>query len=78
MTLLREPTQSKVVEDLRQTPDLCVIRWNPGVSFWTRGRDISTNKIVRYVEDNFATVESFEDCDIMARRSSPGPPGGKP
>ena len=29
MTLLTEETQSRVVEDLRRTSDLCVIRWNP-------------------------------------------------
>jgi hypothetical protein len=74
MTLLTPDQQSRVVEDLRNTPDLCVIRWNPLVEYWTRGQDISQNKIVRYIEDNFVTVESFNECDIMVRR----PVAGKP
>jgi hypothetical protein len=69
MTLFTPDQQSRVVEDLQRTPDLCVIRWNPLVEFWTRGRDISTNKIVRYIEDNFVTVESFDGCDIMVRKA---------
>jgi hypothetical protein len=70
MTLLTPDQQSQVVADLQKTPDLCVIRWNPMVRFWTHGQDISQNKIVRYIEDNFITVESFADCDILVRRSS--------
>jgi hypothetical protein len=70
MTLLTPDQQSKVVADLQKTPDLCVIRWNPMVRFWAHGQDISQNKIVRYIEDNFITVESFADCDILVRRSS--------
>jgi hypothetical protein len=70
MTLLTPGQQSKVVGDLQNTPDLCVIRWNPLVEFWTGGRDISGNKVVRYIEDNFVTVESFERCDILVRRSA--------
>jgi hypothetical protein len=69
MTLLTPDQQSKVVEDLQRTPDLCVIRWNPLVKFWTRGRDIAQNKIVRYIEDDFVTVESFNECDIMVRKA---------
>jgi len=68
MTLLGEEEQAKVVEELARTPDLCVVRWNPGVGFWTHGRDISSNRIVRYIEDNHVTVESIEQCDIMVRR----------
>ena len=68
MTLLTPEQQTKVVEDLQRTPDLCVVRWNPLVEFWTRGRDISGNRIVRYLEDNFVTVESFNECDIMVRK----------
>ena len=68
MTLLTPEQQSKVLADLERTPDLCVIRWNPQVEFWTRGRDISGNKVVRYIEGNFAVVESFNGCDIMVRR----------
>jgi hypothetical protein len=51
-----------------------VIRWNPLVEYWTRGQDISQNKIVRYIEDNFVTVESFNECDIMVRRPVDGKP----
>jgi hypothetical protein len=68
MTLLTPEQQAKVLADLERTPDLCVIRWNPQVEFWTRGRDISGNKVVRYIEGNFAVVESFNGCDIMVRR----------
>ena len=76
MTLLTPDQQSKVVEDLQKTPDLCVIRWNWLVEFWTSGRDISDNKVVRYIEDNFITVDSFEGFDILVRRSAGGQNGG--
>ena len=75
MTLLTPEQQTKAVEDLQKTPDLCVIRWNRLVQFWTRGRDISGNKVVRYIEGNFAVVESFNGCDIMVRRPGDGKPG---
>jgi hypothetical protein len=78
MTLLTPSQQSKAVADLQKTRDLCVIRWNPGVLFWTHGRDVSGNKLVRYVEDGFITVESFEGCDIMVRRLAAETTGGKP
>jgi hypothetical protein len=68
MTLLTSDQQARVVADLQKTPDLCVIRWKPLVEMWTRGRDVSQNKVVRYIEDNFVTVESFHECDIMVRR----------
>ena len=68
MTLLTPAEQAKVVEDLQKTPDLCVIRWNLLVKFWVRDLDISGNKIVRYIEDNFVPVESFEGFDILVRR----------
>jgi len=68
MTLFNAEMQSRVVEDLQHTPELCVIRWNPVVKFWTGGRDLSSNRIVRYIEDNYIAVESFEGCDIMVRR----------
>jgi hypothetical protein len=71
MTLLTPDQQAKVVEDLQKTPDLCVIRWNPLVEFWTRGREIAQNKVVRYLEDNFVVVESFDECDILVRRNNP-------
>jgi len=84
MTLLTPDQQTKVVEDLRKAPDLCVIRCNPLVKFWVRGLDISGNKVVRYIEDNFVTAESFGGTDILVRRAaapstrpSP-PPGGSP
>jgi hypothetical protein len=78
MTLLKPDEQSKVVEDLQKTPDLCVIRWDALVKFWTNDRDISTNKIVRYIEDNFVVVESFEGCDILVRRPAGRPTSGSP
>jgi hypothetical protein len=70
MMLLNAKEQSKLVQDLEKTPDLCVIRLKPVLNFWIRDHDISTNKVVRYVEDNFTIVESFDDCDILVRRSS--------
>jgi hypothetical protein len=78
MTLFTPAQQSQVVQDLEKTPDLWVIRWNPGVGFWTAGRDISANKIVRYIEDNFVTVESSRGCDIMVRRPAADQSGGHP
>lgn len=72
MTLLAPAQQAKVVADLEKTPDLCVVRWNPLVEFWTRGRDISSNRVVRYVEDDFVTVESFNGCDVMVRKPANG------
>jgi hypothetical protein len=72
MTLLTPAQQAQVVSDLAKTPDLCVIRWNPQVEFWTRGRDISGSRVVRYIEDNFITVESFNGCDIMVRKAASG------
>jgi hypothetical protein len=68
MTLLTPDQQLKVVADLQKTPDLSVIRFQPMVEFWTDGHDISGNKIVRYIEDNFVPVESFGGCDILVRR----------
>jgi hypothetical protein len=70
MLLLTPDQQAQVVEDLRKTPDLCVIRWPELVEFWTHGRDISQNKIVRYIEDNFVVAESFNGWDFMARQTS--------
>jgi hypothetical protein len=67
MTLLTPEQQGRVVSDLQRAPDLCVVRWNPLVDFWTRGRDISTNQVVRYIEDNFTVAESLNGCDFMAR-----------
>jgi hypothetical protein len=72
MTLLTPAQQSKVVEDLQKTPDLCVIRGDPIVEFWTHGSDISGNKIVRYIEDNFLVVESFGGYDVLVRRPAAG------
>jgi hypothetical protein len=46
--------------------------------FWTHGRDISGNKLVRYVEDTFITAESFDGCDIMVRRLTANTTGGMP
>jgi len=73
MTLLTPEQQSKVIADLERTPDLCVIRWNPMIDFWIRGRDISGNRVVRYIEDNFVTAETFNECDIMVRKPAKGP-----
>jgi hypothetical protein len=78
MTLLTPHQQSKVVEDLQKRPDLCVICWNPMVTFWAHGQDISQNEIVRYIENNFITVESFNKCDIMVRRPGAGQTGASP
>jgi hypothetical protein len=78
LTLLKTDQQSKVVADLRKTPDLCVIRWNAAVEFYSRDRDISSNNIVRYIEDNFVAAESFEGCDILVRRSTGIQNGGSP
>jgi hypothetical protein len=72
MTLLTPAQQTKVVSDLEKAPNLCVIRWNPLIEFWTRGRDISGNKVVRYIEDSFVTAESFNGCDIMVRKPAYG------
>ena len=68
MMLLTPAQQSRVVMDLQQTPELCVVRWNALAEFWTRGRDLSQNQIVRYLEDNFVAVESFNGCEILVRR----------
>jgi hypothetical protein len=77
MTLLTPAQQAKVVEDLQKAPDLCVIRWDLLVKFWVRDLDISGNKVVRYIEENFVLVESFEGFDILARRPpAPKQPGG--
>jgi hypothetical protein len=72
MTMFTQEQQSQVVHDLERTQDLCVIRWPLVFQFWTRGRDVSGNLIVRYIEDNFVPVESFNGCDILVRRSVAG------
>ncbi len=77
MTLLTPDQQARVVADLQKTPNLCVIRWPLLVDFWTRGRDISQNKVVRYIEETFTTVETFNGLEIMVRRSATGQPEGK-
>jgi len=74
MTLLTPAQQTKVVSDLEKAPGLCIIRWNPLIEFWTQGRDISGNKVVRYIEDNFLVAESFNGCDILMRT----PAGSRP
>jgi hypothetical protein len=78
MTLLSPEQQAKVVQDLEQAPDLCVIRWNRLVKFWLRNRDVSDNKIVRYIEDNFLAAESFDGCDVLVRRPATPNAGAKP
>jgi hypothetical protein len=70
MILFDEKQQSKLIQDLENTPDLCVVRLNPAVKFWTHDQDISSNKVVRYIDDHFVIVESFNGCDILVRRSS--------
>ena len=77
MTLLTPQQQARVVADLQKTPDLCVVRWPMLVDYYVHGRDISQNKIVRYIEDNFVVVESFDGCDIMVRRSATRQTGAK-
>jgi hypothetical protein len=73
MLLLTPDQQAQVVEELQKTPDLCVIRWPELVEFWTHGRDISQNKIVRYIEDNFVVAESFDGWEFMEKRTTDGP-----
>jgi hypothetical protein len=72
MELLTPAQQSKLVADLQNADDLCVICWNIDVKFWTCDRDISGNKVVRYIKDNFIGAESFDGCDILVRRSQSG------
>ncbi len=62
--------QSRVIEDLERTSDLCVIRWPEASALWTQGRNVSQNRIVQYLDTNFVPVESIGQCEIMVRRKA--------
>ncbi len=68
--LLTPRQQARLIKDLEGTPDLCVARWNNLTATWTGGRDMSGNKVVRYIADNFVTADSVGDCEILVRRAS--------
>jgi hypothetical protein len=68
--LFKPDQQSKVVEDLQKAPEICIIRWSRMSAVWSGNRDMSQNKIVRYIEDNFSKAESVEECDILVRRQA--------
>jgi hypothetical protein len=68
--------QAKVVQDLQQAPDLCIVRWKEMNSFWSGQRDTSQNDIVRYINDHFLKTDSVGGCEILVRRPSARPATG--
>jgi hypothetical protein len=68
MYLMDTPTQQRVVEALRRVPRLCVLYYQPALTFWEDGKALPhTSPILRYMEDGFAPVASVNGYVILTR-----------
>ena len=65
--LLDADEQQGFVRELSANPHACVIYNRPIVHFWTRGVDVSSKPLVRYIHDNFHAVFEVDDYRLMVR-----------
>ena len=69
MTLFDDDLQRRVVEDIRGTEDLCVLR-NQGITaFWLQGRPEPQGPLTTYLAENFVPRVTVQGYEILVEPS---------
>jgi hypothetical protein len=59
----------------RSPPPRCVVRQQKAVSWWNARRPLAGNAdhpLIRYIEDEFVTADTFGGYELMVQRTVPG------
>ncbi len=76
MLLLSDSQQAMIRRRISGMPDpVCAVRDQPLVEFWARGRDLSREPLVKYLDEAFVKEAQFGRLELLVRKS--GVPGGE-
>jgi hypothetical protein len=68
MVSLSAADQESVVREAAQNPDVCVIRRQDMVDLWTRHGDVSSEPLVRYIQDHFSSDFEVTYYSFLVRK----------
>lgn len=69
MTLLSADEQARQRDRFAQMPGpLCVVRNRQLVKFWTAGHDVSGMPLMRYIDEDFVTVDQRRGYELLMER----------
>jgi len=60
--------QQSIVHQLQDQTNVCVVKNQTLIDFWTQGRTIPTGPLVDFIDQNFAHVGSYGDYEVLIRR----------
>lgn len=64
-----DETQQRVVNQVKDVPGLCAVRYPDGEAFWSRGRLIPDRPLRAFILNDFRTIGTYGSFEVMARRS---------
>jgi len=62
--------QQALADRLAGVPDLCVVRNQRQVKFWTRGQPVADRPLVKYIDDAFTVAAVSGDYQLLVRRTT--------
>jgi hypothetical protein len=69
MDLLDDSTQQRVVDRANSIDQLCVVRSQHLIDFWSQDRAVRTGPLAAYIEANFEPIERFGEYELLVRRT---------
>ncbi len=68
MFLFDSETQQRIVDRVRTSHNVCVIRNRPLAATWSFGRPVPQRPLIRFIDQEFKTVFSRDDYELMVRK----------
>jgi hypothetical protein len=68
MVFLSTAEEERIVQEVAQDPDACVILRQDIVDMWTRHGDVSSQPLVRYIRENFRSALEITNYSFLVRK----------
>lgn len=69
--VLDDGQQQAIVDKLRDTQGLCVVKNQRFVDFWAQGRSVPQRPLVRLIDQDFTVTATFGDYQLLVRSAAP-------
>ena len=69
MVSLDAAAQESIVREVAQDPQACVVRRQDAVDLWTRHRNVSSQPLVRYIDENFRSAMEVPKYSFLVRKN---------
>jgi hypothetical protein len=60
--------QESIVHQLEAQPNVCVVKNQSLIDFWTQGRKMPTSPLVDFIDQSFVRIGSYGDYEVLIRR----------